>query len=616
VNTPSRRREIVRVAALFMAITIVFTWPLVRGLAHDLPGDYGDPLLSVWILAWDTTHFGPGWWNANIFYPHPLALAYSEHSAAQALQVLPVYWLSGNPILCYNLLFLSTFVLSGIGAFLLARDITGDAGAATVAGIAFAFAPYRVASIPHLHVLSSAWMPFTLYGFRRYFETRRNVALAGAAGAWILQNLSCGYFLLYFAPIVLMYVVWELTARKLWTDTRVIASIAATAFVAGAITLPFLLPYAELRRLGFASRGLREVRRFSADVYGYLTADPGVRVFGSLVRAWPKAEGELFPGVTVTALAVYALARNIKTRTTAIILAAVAGLVLSLLFGYAIRLPGLKVTSLARVLTIAGLVAAGVLVTSRTRRHAFAEWMRTPCGFFVVVTAFAIVMSFGPEIRARDRVVLGTNLYGLFYAYVPGFDGLRVPARFGMIAALGFAMVAALAVASSRRRSFVVIAAALIVLESFPAPIAMNRNPPDYRRPGLARLPDLERVPAPVYGFVASLPGRSAIAELPLGEPAFDVRYMYYSIGHWHPLVNGYTGGLPQDYEMLDLALQDLFTRPVRAWQALRGSGASHVIVHESLYEGDRGPRVSEWLRASGAHEVAAFGPDRVFAMP
>jgi hypothetical protein len=145
-------------------------------MAHDLPGDYGDPLLSTWILAWDATHFGRGWWNANIFYPHPLALAYSEHSAAQAVQILPVYWLSGNPILCYNLLFLSTFVLSGIGAFLLARDITGDAAAATVAGIAFAFAPYRVASIPHLHVLSSAWMPFTLYGFRRYFETSRSPA--------------------------------------------------------------------------------------------------------------------------------------------------------------------------------------------------------------------------------------------------------------------------------------------------------------------------------------------------------------------------------------------------------------------------------------------------------
>jgi len=185
-----------------------------------------------------------------------------------------------------------------------------------------------------------------------------------------------------------------------------------------------------------------------------------------------------------------------------------------------------------------------------------------------------------------------------------------------MIAALGLAMLAALAVRSIRRRSVVVIAAALIVLESFAAPIALNRNQPDYHRPGLAPLPDLERVPPPVYAFVASLPAGDAIAELPLGEPAFDVRYMYYSIGHWHPLVNGYTGGLPPDYETLDFALQDLFTRPVRAWQALRTSGASHVIVHELLYQSDRGARVSEWLRSSGALEVAAFGSDRVFAMP
>ena len=61
-------------------------------------------------------------WNANIFHPEPLTLAYSEHLFAQAVQILPVYALTGNIILCYNLLFLSTFVLSGLGMFLFVRE--------------------------------------------------------------------------------------------------------------------------------------------------------------------------------------------------------------------------------------------------------------------------------------------------------------------------------------------------------------------------------------------------------------------------------------------------------------------------------------------------------------
>ena len=149
------KREAVLATIAYFLITLAFTWPLARGLTHDVPGDFGDPLLNAWIIAWGAAHLGRGWWSANIFYPHPLALAYSEHLLPQALLALPVEAATKNPILSYNLLFLSTFVLSGLGMFLLARELTGSRTAAFVAGLAYAFAPYRVTSMPHLQVLSS-----------------------------------------------------------------------------------------------------------------------------------------------------------------------------------------------------------------------------------------------------------------------------------------------------------------------------------------------------------------------------------------------------------------------------------------------------------------------------
>src|SRR3977135_2123758 len=76
---------------LFAALTLVITWPRARGRTHDIPGDFGDPLFTSWVLSWDATHLGRGWWSANIFAPQPLALAYSEHFLPQALQVLPIY---------------------------------------------------------------------------------------------------------------------------------------------------------------------------------------------------------------------------------------------------------------------------------------------------------------------------------------------------------------------------------------------------------------------------------------------------------------------------------------------------------------------------------------------
>src|SRR6185295_14220241 len=234
----------------------------------------------------------------------------------QALQALPIYALTRNPILCYNLLFLSTFALAGLGMFLLGRELTGSVTAGLVAGLAFAFTPSRIANIPHLQVLSSAWMPFVLYGLHRYFETGRVRPLAGAAAAWLVQNLSSGYYLLFFTPIVILYIAWELTRRARWRDAGTLIRIGCAIAIVLAATAPFLLPYLELRRLGFSPRSLTETQRFSADVYAYFTADPNLRLWGPIAQAWPKSEGLLFPGLTIVALAAMGIVRE-KTGKSA-----------------------------------------------------------------------------------------------------------------------------------------------------------------------------------------------------------------------------------------------------------------------------------------------------------
>ena len=118
-----------------------------------------------------------------------------------------------------------------------------------------------------------------------------------------------------------------------------------------------------------------------------------------------------------------------------------------------------------------------------------------------------------------------------------------------------------------------------------------------------------------VYRFSAQLPSSAVVIELPLGEPAFDVRYMFYSTTHWKPLVNGYSGGAPREYGLLAESLKDAAERPERAWDALMASGATCAIVHEGFYAGDGGPLLSNWIRMRGGHELAAFGTDRVFRL-
>jgi hypothetical protein len=625
----------------------VFTWPIARGLPRDVPGDFGDPLLNAWILAWDTSHLGRGWWNAQIYYPHPLALAYSEHLLPQALVIWPVQAIANNPLLSYNLAFLATFVLSGLGMYLFVREITSSRAAAFVAGAAYAFAPYRVTSMPHLQVLSSQWMPFALYGFRRYFRSHAehaehaektmavrvprflsgtSWALVGAA-AWLVQNLSCGYYLLFFSPVLLAYLAWELTTRSLWTSKRILLILGGACIVVSALTGAFAVPYLELRALGFSPRSLEETMKFSADTYAYFTADPNLWFWGSYLQAWPQAEGALFPGLVIVALALVGAVMapraqtpfrtDIKRGLTPLLGVASLGLLIALLLGWSIRWPALKVANFPRAFLVVAAIWAIALATSPRLRRAAAQWLGAPAGFFTVIAVFAIVMSWGPSIHARGRTIASSNLYALFYNYVPGFDGVRAPARFAMILVLALSVLAGLGVAALTRRrrapALAMVCGAALLVEGLAVPIPINQNAIDYRRPGLAPLPGSVSDVPPVYGFVAKLPPATPIVELPLGEPAFDVRYMLYSTTHWQPLVNGYSGGAPADYDRLDQSLQDALTRPEAAWQALMATQASHAIVHEAFYSENRGRRISEWLQANGAQELAVFGSDRIF---
>src|SRR4026209_1521196 len=206
----------------------------------------------MWILGWGAEHVprlltgSIGWadfWNANIFHPEPLSLALSEHLFGRTLQVFPIYWLIGNIILCYNLLFISTFALSGFGTYLLVRDLTGDKRAAFIAGLVYGFLPYRIASIPHLQVISSQWMPFALYGINRFLTTGSTRALIGGTAALVMQNWSCGYYLLYFAPFVPLFLIHRMWTNGKLKDIRVWMSLAAAGVATIVFSLPFLFPY-------------------------------------------------------------------------------------------------------------------------------------------------------------------------------------------------------------------------------------------------------------------------------------------------------------------------------------------------------------------------------------
>ena len=199
--------------------------------------------------------------------------------------------------------------------YLLVWRLTSSAGAAFLAGLAYAFAPYRTGHIGHIQILLSFWMPLSLLGLHAYLESRRWRWLVLFAVTWALQGATNGYSLVYFSLVVLLWVVWFLGRHDRWHRAGV---VAASLVVAAVPLAPILYRYLMAQRALGLSRGIGEITVFSGDIAAPLCA-PAALTFWGWLRTGCGPEGELFAGATLIALCLAAgvLAREPRERGAA-----------------------------------------------------------------------------------------------------------------------------------------------------------------------------------------------------------------------------------------------------------------------------------------------------------
>jgi hypothetical protein len=306
----SRAGEAVLVVAAALIITAVMTWPLaIRGASAGRI-DSGDGQFSIWNVAWvaRTLVADPrGLYDANIFYPHRGTLAYSEANLGAGALAVPFYWASGgNPYVAHNAVVFIAFVLALTGTYSLVRHLTGHRGGAAVAAVGFAFCPYVFSHIPHIQLLMTAGLPYSLLALHRFVE-RQTAGRAAALGlALAAQALSCGYYGIFAGLLAGYGVLFYAVSRGLWRRWRFWAGAAFAAGLSVAIVLPFFLPYLELQQGEGFARSLDDSRRWSANWRSYVAS-------GAWAHRWVLAHLDpwievLFPGVVTTVLGLLGVA--------------------------------------------------------------------------------------------------------------------------------------------------------------------------------------------------------------------------------------------------------------------------------------------------------------------
>ena len=375
---------------LFCVLSVVWTRPLGLHLASRIPNDPGDPVLNTYLLGWNATTppFTAGWWDPPFFFPMRGALALSEHLAGLTIISSPVQLLGGSPVLAYNVAFLASFALSGWFTYLLVYRLTGSIAAAICAGLAYGFAPFRAGQLAHLQVLTSQWLPLQLLAMHAFLSDHRRRWLLVVGGAWLVQGLSNGYYLLFAPVLTVLWLAWFPRWRR---DTSGGLELAAAWGAASLLFVPFLLKYREVHDALGLSRPAEEIVKFSAHPSSFLNA-PAMLAFWS-PRNPLAAEDFLFPGVTVVVV---------------ILVAAIA----------------------------CGSRAS--LKSAVSQRSAFL--------FYTVSAIILAALTFGPGGADSGAARWLRPYYWL--TLLPGFGSLRVPSRFGMLSALCLAIAAGLGLAA------------------------------------------------------------------------------------------------------------------------------------------------------------------------
>jgi hypothetical protein len=540
---------------IYCAITVALTYPLIHQLGSVLPNDAGDPALNTWILWWNTqtVPFSAAWWNAPAFFPAQGVLSFSEHLLGLTLISTPLYWLGVGPQAAYNIVFLLTFPLSALGAYLLGYELTKRHDAAFIAGLLFGFAPYRIAHMPQLQLLASFPMPFALLGLHRYLREPRPKWLALFAAGWFLQGLCNGYYLLFFSVFVGMWILWFANP---WSRPRQFLAICLAWIIAAIPILPLLLRYRAIHASFGFTRDFFTIREFGADVAAVLYATSHLALWGWL-QVFKRAEGELFPGLTIALLVLagvlfvrepsqtrvkeWTLARRILMGLT-ILVAAVAASALLIgpwsLAPFGVQL--VSVSTSVKPLTVALVLALAVAVTSPALRRSYSS--HSALGFYAVAGFVLWLFSLGPVPTFRGEELLYRGPYALLM-HLPGFSALRVPARFWMTVTLCLAVIGAIVFArlTEKLGRIRLVAAAIVALgvlsDTWMAAMPLADTPKS-----LAVL-DCDGI------------GTGPIAELPLGDTYADVAAMYRQMSHHRPVLNGYSGYFPPHYLPLGIGL-------------------------------------------------------------
>ena len=380
--------------ALYIVITVIFTWPLAANFATFVNGNVMDVFHELWYLnlSYHST-YGPFFllYTNQILYPYGVPLYFQVLSPLHVIIGAPVYLLFGL-VPTYNFLYMFTFFASAFTMYILVKYLTANAYAAFFAGLAFGFAPVHTGQgLSHLNIMASEMLPLFAYFFIRMARERRDREAIYAGVAIALNAMLDLHFLLLSGILIVAFLLYfVLFQRRVVLNKRYAVRFGLMLLVAGVLGL--VVYYQTFYGLIFAPSALGSTA--AATVSVHLHRSPDLLQF-----LLPSPQNPILGRFSAPFFSNFLSFLQVQTY-----------------IGYTVL-----------VLSIVGLY-------TRRKDRGVIFWA------FLAVVAFLI--SLGPSVIVNGQVTGLQGIWTYLDYLVPFFKSFRTPFRIDYLVAFGLAILA------------------------------------------------------------------------------------------------------------------------------------------------------------------------------
>ncbi|MEA2097576.1 MAG: hypothetical protein U9P70_00655 [Patescibacteria group bacterium] len=195
-------------------LTLVFFIDILSNFSSAIIGDGGDGVVFLWNFWWIKESIWELHQNPLIcdymFYPYVMDLRLHTLILAPALIMLPAQILWGS-IVALNAYVLISFVLAGLGTYLLSKLYIKSKITAFLGAIIYAFNTYVISHTYGHFNLTTTWpIPFIIYFLEKLYNTKETKYAFYSSFSYIFLVYSDLQYAIFTALLIILWLIWKI----------------------------------------------------------------------------------------------------------------------------------------------------------------------------------------------------------------------------------------------------------------------------------------------------------------------------------------------------------------------------------------------------------------------